>query len=142
MKSHSSPPSKDVAGKRKNMVSLKFSQAEAGTQSRIPQDQTWRLCWFNISSFTFEHNPTNYGVFKVVGAPEDVGGDTIWASAYEAYDRLSPVFQKTVDGLTATHRNPNFHSQAKNGGFELVQGPRGHPDNVVDKDADAYEVVQ
>ncbi|KAF8850797.1 alpha-ketoglutarate-dependent sulfonate dioxygenase [Acephala macrosclerotiorum] len=82
------------------------------------------------SDFTFEHNPTDYGVFKVLEAPEDVGGDTIWASGYEAYDRLSPPFQKAVDGLTATHRNPNFHRQAKNGGFELVRGPRGHPDNV------------
>jgi hypothetical protein len=81
-------------------------------------------------------------VFKVVGAPEDVGGDTLWASGYEAYDRLSPIWKKLAEGLTATHRNPGFHEQAKKGGFELVQGPRGHPDNVVDDGADAYEVVQ
>ncbi|KAE8445403.1 hypothetical protein EG329_013416 [Mollisiaceae sp. DMI_Dod_QoI] len=93
------------------------------------------------SDFTFERYPTAYGVFKVVGAPEDVGGDTLWASGYEAYDRISPVLQKTFDGLTATHRNPGFFSQAKKGGFELVQGPRGHPENVSSKDDDAYEAV-
>ncbi len=80
-------------------------------------------------------------MFKVVGAPEDVGGNTLWASAYEAYGRISPVLQKTFEGLTAVHRNPGFHSQAKKGGFELVQGPRGHPENITDKDADAYEAV-
>jgi hypothetical protein len=93
-------------------------------------------------SFPFENHPTDYGVFKVVGAPADVGGDTIWASGYEAYDRLSPVLKKFADGLTATHRNEGFHNQAKKGGFKLVQGPRGHPANVVDDDADAYEAVQ
>lgn len=81
-------------------------------------------------------------MFKVVGSPEDVGGDTLWASAYEAYDRLSPAWKAFVDKLTATHRNSTFHSQAKEGGFKLVQGPRGHPNNVVDDDANAYEVVQ
>jgi alpha-ketoglutarate-dependent taurine dioxygenase len=95
-----------------------------------------------VPSFTFEHYPTAYGVFKVVGAPEDVGGDTLWASSYEAYDRISPVLQKTFDGLTAVHRNPNFFSQAKKEGVELVQGPRGHPENITPKDADAYEAVQ
>lgn len=81
-------------------------------------------------------------MFKVVGSPEDVGGDTLWASAYEAYDRLSQPLKTFVDGLTATHRNSTFHSQAKEGGFKLVQGPRGHPENVSDNDADAYQVVQ
>ncbi|RFU27149.1 hypothetical protein B7463_g9179, partial [Scytalidium lignicola] len=93
------------------------------------------------SDFTFEPHPTDYGVFKVVGSPEDVGGDTIWASAYEAYDRLSPVWKKFVEGLTATHRNIGFHNQAKDGNFKLVQGPRGHPENIVDDNADAYETI-
>ena len=37
-------------------------------------------------------------------APE-TGGDTIWASGYEAYDRLSPAWKKLAESLTATHRN-------------------------------------
>lgn len=32
-----------------------------------------------------------------------VGGDTLWASGYEAYERLTPPFQKFVEGLTAIH---------------------------------------
>ena len=35
--------------------------------------------------------------------PNDVGGDTIFACAYEMYDRMSPYWQKLCDGLTATH---------------------------------------
>jgi sulfonate dioxygenase len=27
----------------------------------------------------------------------------LWASAYEAYDRLTPEFKKFVEGLTAIH---------------------------------------
>jgi Taurine catabolism dioxygenase TauD, TfdA family len=81
-------------------------------------------------------------VFKVVGAPEDVGGDTLWASGYEVYDRLSPVFKRIIDGLTATYRNAGFQKQAKDGGFKLVQGPRGHPDNISADGDEAYEAVQ
>ncbi|KAH9924095.1 hypothetical protein B0H21DRAFT_765049 [Amylocystis lapponica] len=32
-----------------------------------------------------------------------LGGDTLWASSYEAYDRLSPSFAKFLEGLTAVH---------------------------------------
>ena len=47
--------------------------------------------------------PSDYAILKIHTLPEDVGGDTLWASGYEAYDRLSPTWQKFVDGLTATH---------------------------------------
>ncbi len=78
----------------------------------------------------------------MVEVPKDPGGDTLWASAYEAYDRLSPVWQKFAEGLTVTHRQEGFHQQAKEGDFKLVEGPRGHPENIIADDADAYEVVQ
>jgi alpha-ketoglutarate-dependent taurine dioxygenase len=29
----------------------------------------------------------------------EVGGDTLWASGYAAYDKLSPAFKKLLDGL-------------------------------------------
>lgn len=71
-----------------------------------------------------------------------MGGDTLWASGYEAYDRISPVLRKFVDTLTATYINTGFHKQAKDGGFQLCQGPRGHPANIVADDASSYEAVQ
>ncbi len=36
-----------------------------------------------------------------------VGGDTIWASGYGAYDKLSPAFQKFLEGKKAVYRS--FH---------------------------------
>ncbi|KAJ8540782.1 hypothetical protein ON010_g12445 [Phytophthora cinnamomi] len=40
--------------------------------------------------------------FKVLTTPP-IGGDMLWASTYEAYERLTPVFKKFVEGLTAIH---------------------------------------
>ncbi|KAM9893462.1 hypothetical protein OXX79_009328 [Metschnikowia pulcherrima] len=34
-----------------------------------------------------------------------VGGDTLWASGYAAYDKLSPAFQGFLDGITAIYRS-------------------------------------
>lgn len=69
-------------------------------------------------------------MFKVVGVPEDVGGDTIWASGYKVFDRLSPKVKKWVEILQANYRNVGFHKLAKEGNFKLVERPRGHPENV------------
>jgi taurine dioxygenase len=41
----------------------------------------------------------------------DSGGDTLWASLYAAYDRLSPEMQRVCDGLTVHHdQGPEFHA--------------------------------
>lgn len=61
------------------------------------------LAGLTQSSITFERVPSDYAILKIVQKPEDAGGDTLWASGYEAYDRLSPTWQKFADGLTATH---------------------------------------
>ncbi|RLN26395.1 hypothetical protein BBO99_00009602, partial [Phytophthora kernoviae] len=54
------------------------------------------------SDVSYERQPPSYTSFKVLTTPP-TGGDTIWASAYEAYDRLTPPFRKFVEGLTAIH---------------------------------------
>ena len=56
----------------------------------------------NVSSITFERVPSDYAILKITDLPE-AGGDTLWASGYELYDRLSPTIQKVVDGLEAVH---------------------------------------
>jgi alpha-ketoglutarate-dependent taurine dioxygenase len=58
---------------------------------------------------------------KIIQAPEDAGGDTLWASGYEAYDRLSPTFQKIAESLTATHHQPRFVQ---------IEQDRGSPENT------------
>lgn len=56
--------------------------------------------------------------------------DTLWASGYEVFDRLSEPYQKFFEGLTATYSQPGFGAAAQENGFELYSKPRGSPDNV------------
>lgn len=57
-----------------------------------------------IFSITFENVPSDYAILKIIDTPEDnTGGDTLWASGYEVYDRLSPPIQKLADTLKAVH---------------------------------------
>lgn len=61
---------------------------------------------FNVNrcSITFERVPSDYAILKITHSPEDqTGGDTLWASGYEVYDRLSPPIQALADTLKATH---------------------------------------
>ncbi|KAG2507372.1 hypothetical protein BBI17_008948 [Phytophthora kernoviae] len=51
---------------------------------------------------SYERQPPSYTTLKVLSTP-DVGGDTLWADAYAAYDRLTPAFRKFVEGLVAAH---------------------------------------
>jgi alpha-ketoglutarate-dependent taurine dioxygenase len=57
------------------------------------------------------------------------GGDTLWASGYEVYDRLSPAFAALLEGLTATHDAEFFHDEARRLGNPLREGERGSPLN-------------
>ncbi|KFY08380.1 hypothetical protein V492_06272 [Pseudogymnoascus sp. VKM F-4246] len=81
------------------------------------------------SDMTFEHVPSDYAILKMRKVPP-TGGDTIWASGYEMYDRLSAPYQRFVEGLTAKHANPDFQAAAARVGFEIYPGPRGAAENV------------
>ena len=67
---------------------------------------------------------------KIIQPPNDAGGDTLWASGYEIYDRLSPEFQDLASRLTATHHQPNFVRVATEFGEELIETDRGAPENT------------
>ncbi|TVY23037.1 putative alpha-ketoglutarate-dependent sulfonate dioxygenase [Lachnellula hyalina] len=81
------------------------------------------------ADITFERVPSDYAILKITKTPEDVGGDTLWASGYEAFDRLSPVWQRFAEGLTATHYQPNFNKVAAEHSLELLDQDRGAPEN-------------
>lgn len=57
------------------------------------------------------------------------GGDTLWANAYEAYDRLTPTFRKFLEGLTATHQGTAFLETSKRLGIPIAKS-RGAPENT------------
>ncbi|KZP12778.1 TauD-domain-containing protein [Athelia psychrophila] len=80
------------------------------------------------ADITFEHVPADYSLLKMHTIP-DVGGDTLWASGYEAYDRLSPAFARFLEGLTAVHNADFFVDYARRTGIP-IQDPRGSPENT------------
>ncbi|KAF2403774.1 taurine catabolism dioxygenase, partial [Trichodelitschia bisporula] len=81
------------------------------------------------SDITFEPIPSDYAILRLTELPS-TGGDTLWASGYELYDRLSEPYQQFFERLTATYAQPGFEQAAKDSGFELYSKPRGAPENV------------
>ncbi|KAL4769360.1 hypothetical protein BDW60DRAFT_224888 [Aspergillus nidulans var. acristatus] len=56
-----------------------------------------------------------------------IGGDTLWASGYAAYEKLSPAFRKIIDGRTAIYRSahPYLDRNDPEAGPKYVE--REHP---------------
>ncbi|KAL4994226.1 hypothetical protein BDV10DRAFT_197702 [Aspergillus recurvatus] len=80
------------------------------------------------SDISFERVPSDYAMLKIHTLPE-TGGDTLWASGYEVYDRLSPEMAAFLERLTATHDATFFHDEARRLGNPLRKGIRGSPLN-------------
>lgn len=81
------------------------------------------------SDIAFEPKPADYSSLRLVNLPT-TGGDTLWASGYEIYDRLSRPYQKFLEGLTVTFEQPGFIETAARNGFEIYDKPRGAPENI------------
>ncbi|KAL8807166.1 MAG: hypothetical protein Q9182_000848 [Xanthomendoza sp. 2 TL-2023] len=89
--------------------------------------QTGKDGWH--SDITFEPVPSDYAVLRLTELP-GTGGDTLWASGYELYDRISKPYQTFLESLTATYAQPAFNSAAEREKFKLYTEPRGSPYNV------------
>lgn len=71
----------------------------------------------------------DYACLQIRTVPE-TGGDTLWASAYDAYDRLSPHMRAYLEGLTALHKGVGFIQLAQKFGIPEFREKRGSPENV------------
>ncbi|KIW55328.1 hypothetical protein PV05_07617 [Exophiala xenobiotica] len=80
------------------------------------------------SDCLFEECPADFSFLRMQDTPP-AGGDTLWVSGYELYDRLSPPMQAFFETLTATCAQPVFKSATEAGGYK-VMSPRGSPLNV------------
>ncbi|KAJ7187022.1 taurine catabolism dioxygenase [Mycena filopes] len=104
------------------------------------------------TDITFEPIPSDYAILKLHTLPA-VGGDTLvrfftdpyyytaltgllvrlivgkFSSGYEAYDKLSPAYQRFLEGLTALHDGSGFRDYAKSLGTP-INDPRGSPENT------------
>jgi len=81
------------------------------------------------SDIQFEPVPADYTSLRLVQLPK-TGGDTVWASGYEIYDRISEPYQKFLETLTATYSGAGFRRIAATGEFPIYDKPRGSPDNA------------
>ena len=68
--------------------------------------------------------------------------DTLWASGYELYDRISTPYQKFLDTLTATYAQPIFNQTAQKNNFKLHTAPRGSPHNIGEDLSAIHPVVR
>ncbi|KAF2464220.1 TfdA family taurine dioxygenase [Lindgomyces ingoldianus] len=114
----------------------KIYKTMAKRQTDEPRDLSRE--WHSDS--TFENVPSDFSFLKMEETPPH-GGDTLWCSGYEIYDRISPPFRSFLEGLTATCAQPVFRSAAAAGNYE-VMSPRGSPLNTGDEFAPSHPVVR
>lgn len=57
----------------------------------------------------------------------EVGGDTLWASGYAAYDKLTPAFQRLLDGLNGIYRSAHRYKDANDPEADSKFVTRVHP---------------
>jgi alpha-ketoglutarate-dependent taurine dioxygenase len=83
------------------------------------------------SDIQFEPVPADYTSLRLTQLPE-TGGDTLWASGYEIYDRFSKAYQQFFEGLTATFVGDGFirAAEADPERVKLYEKERGSPKNV------------
>ncbi|CAG8982595.1 hypothetical protein HYALB_00014073 [Hymenoscyphus albidus] len=122
---------REHGGKDDEISVISSEQAKKIYSDRIPfqseKKQSGKEGWH--SDITFEPVPSDYTLLRLTQLPK-TGGDTLWASGYELYDRLSTPYQKFLEGLTATYAPPLFLSAAQKNNFKLYDAPRGSPLNV------------
>ncbi|OSS49572.1 hypothetical protein B5807_06051 [Epicoccum nigrum] len=96
----------------------KVWQGDSGTRAAV-----WH------SDISFEPAPADFTSPRLTQLPK-TGGDTLWASGYEMYDRISKPYRAFVEVLTATHVADHFHRASAAGKFEVYEKPRGSPLSV------------
>ncbi|KAL1845413.1 hypothetical protein VTK73DRAFT_565 [Phialemonium thermophilum] len=106
----------------KKYYSDRFTEFGGGSRRQNGKNQ-WH------SDITFEPIPSDYALLRLTQLPK-VGGDTLWASGYELYDRISPTLRRFLDTLTAYYAQPRFNETAAKNNFDLYSAPRGAPENV------------
>jgi len=63
------------------------------------------------SDLTCQERPSVIAILHMVKCP-DVGGDTMWANTYKAYEELSPAMRDFCEGLSALHdADPHGHAE-------------------------------
>jgi len=75
------------------------------------------------SDVSYELQPPGTTFFWILDQPENGGGDTLFLSQVEAYKRLSPEFQKRLEGLRAVHSAVEQAEFSRNRGGPVRREP-------------------
>ncbi|PYH89635.1 putative alpha-ketoglutarate-dependent sulfonate dioxygenase [Aspergillus ellipticus CBS 707.79] len=126
-------------GVKDDEISVISSRTREKLFTAHEKKQSQRREWH--SDITFEPVPSDYTILRLTELPE-TGGDTLWASGYELYDRISSLYQKFLEGLTATYAQPGFNDVAAKHGFPIFAGPRGAPENVGEELKAVHPVIR
>jgi sulfonate dioxygenase len=86
------------------------------THETFFENRTSSVAWH--SDVSYEAQPPGTTFLYILDKPES-GGDTLFANAVEAYNRLSPLFQERLHGLKATHSGiEQVNASAANGSIK------------------------
>ncbi|KAE8441366.1 hypothetical protein EG329_005469 [Mollisiaceae sp. DMI_Dod_QoI] len=120
---------RELGGKDDEISIISSQQAKKLYADRFKQSkkQSSKDAWH--SDITFEPVPSDYALLRLTELPK-TGGDTLWASGYEVYDRISEPVQKFLETLSATYAQPRFNETADKNGFKIYAEERGAPENV------------
>jgi len=104
---------------------------DASTRKKQANARNFRLA-YPSGSFGWHtdlvHEPYPPGVTHLhQDSVPEVGGDTLWASGYAAYDKLSPTFRKLLDGLNGIYRSAHQYLDKENPNAPPSHVERVHP---------------
>ncbi|KAH3902439.1 sulfonate dioxygenase SCDLUD_000016 [Saccharomycodes ludwigii] len=95
---------------------IAFRRPDHSEFERVFKDSNSSIRWH--TDVSYELQPPSYTFFGQVEGP-DSGGDTLFADSIEAYNRLSPKFQKFLNGLHVVHSSrEQAASSKKQGGIQ------------------------
>ena len=93
------------------------------------------------SDGSWENVPSDYTCLRLTTVPP-MGGDTVWASSYEIYDRISEPMQSFLETLRFTFHRAGYVATAKANGTPIFSGPRGSPENVGEELAAIHPAIR
>ena len=107
-----------------SLARKKYFEGQASSDSRRYDAAQWH------SDIQFEPAPADYTSLRLTELPSS-GGDTLWASGYEIYDRFSRRYQEFLETLTATFSGDGFLKAAERNPdrVKIYEDPRGSPLN-------------
>ena len=122
-------PSKKGGDLEVTVITHEDKPENGKTRARLQDPDNTPIYEMWHSDTTFEHVPCDYAVLRMVQMPQ-CGGDTVWASGYEVYNRLSRPLQSLFESLTFTGGQPRYHQMAAAKNIPSYENPRGAPENV------------